>query len=131
MPLVRLVYASTFLSDEVEVTELKKIHESSVKNNTQNDISGMLVIGNDYFLQCIEGSREEVSRLYQKISLDKRHSHILLLNFEECDYRIFPKWNMKFLMLTEAQEDVVKKFSTSLDFNPYNMSGKSSLGVSL
>jgi hypothetical protein len=125
MRLVRLVYASTFLSDTVSASQLKKIHEVSVPNNSENEISGMLVFGNDYFLQCLEGGRESVNRLYEKISKDDRHVRALILSYEECHVRNFSKWNMKFLMLTEEQKELIRKYSISGIFNPYNMSGES------
>ncbi|MCM2350479.1 MAG: BLUF domain-containing protein [Bacteriovoracaceae bacterium] len=48
------------------------------KNNLKADITGMLFFGNDYFVQCLEGGRDVVSKLFGKISSDKRHSEFTL-----------------------------------------------------
>ena len=62
MHLVRLIYASSFNKD-LNHSELAKIYEEAKVKNLKNDITGLLVFGNDYFLQCIEGGSEEVNRL--------------------------------------------------------------------
>ena len=89
MRLVRLIYTSTFLSQEYDSSELKKIHEVAMANNSQLEISGMLIVGNDYFLQCLEGGRENVNRLYEKIAKDKRHNRATILSYEESHSRRF------------------------------------------
>jgi hypothetical protein len=65
------------------------------------------------------------TRIYEKISKDDRHVRALILSYEECHVRNFSKWNMKFLMLTEEQKELIRKYSISGIFNPYNMSGES------
>lgn len=125
MKLVRLVYASKIQVDSADSSVLVKIHEASQKNNLKADITGMLFFGNDYFVQCLEGGRDVVSKVFGKISNDRRHSEITLLSFEEISEREFSNWAMKMVLLTDANKEIIKKFSTSDDFNPYAMSAES------
>jgi hypothetical protein len=128
MRMVRLVYASTF-NDEVDPSELKNIHEVARKNNAEFDVSGVLIFGNNYFLQCLEGGRENVNKIYDKISRDKRHKNSMILSYEESHVRMFEKWSMKLLILTKEKKDIVKRYSRTGIFNPYEMSGESCTGL--
>jgi hypothetical protein len=58
--LVRLVYAST-LNKKTDPSELKKILDVATTNNVEENITGILVFGDDYFLQCLEGGRGSVN----------------------------------------------------------------------
>lgn len=128
MRLVQLTYAST-LSPGVDVSELARIKESSERNNPKNGISGTLVFGNDFFLQHLEGGREAVNQLFNKISRDPRHSHILLLDYSELAERDFDQWAMRVLLLTQEKINLILKFTTTGNFNPYEMSGQSTVAL--
>lgn len=125
MRLVRLVYASAFNHDEFDYSELKKIHEQAASKNEKAEITGMLVFGEDQFLQCLEGGREAVNQLYSIISRDKRHSHIVLLSYSEIHQREFENWAMKLVMLTEQKKKLITKYSRKGIFSPFDMSGES------
>jgi hypothetical protein len=125
MSLVRLIYASRFCSSKYDPSELAKIHESALKNNSGLNVTGALVFGNDHFLQCIEGESEAVNDLYRKISRDPRHDRPTLLGYEHISERSFVDWSMKMVMLTEKKLSLVKRFSTKTDFDPLRMDPKS------
>ena len=88
MRLVRLIYASKFKKD-VNPSELNRIHEEAVAFNSKNHISGILVFGEDFFLQYLEGGREAVNNLYNKITADPRHTSNLILDYSEISERQF------------------------------------------
>lgn len=123
MRLVRLVYASKFNIAAYDTSELAKIKEIATTHNTPASISGILVLGNDCFLQCLEGGREAVNKLYNKIAKDPRHTSILLLSYSEVSKREFGEWSMKCIMLTKEKRDLIKRYSTTENFNPFDMSG--------
>lgn len=124
MRLVRLIYAST-LKKDIAQSELSKIHERAKLKNLEFDITGLLVFGNDYFLQCIEGGREVVNRLYSNITADARHEHSVLLEYSEPAERDFDEWSMKVVLLKKENSKSLRRFSTIADFNPYLLSGPS------
>ena len=125
MRLVQLIYASSF-AEEMDVSELAKIREVANRENEKNSITGMLIAGNDFFLQCLEGGREAVNKLYSEIVPDPRHRHILLLRYSEVSRREFENWSMGFILLSEVKKQLILKYSTTTDFDPYKMSAESS-----
>jgi hypothetical protein len=125
MTLVRLVYASRFEDSKFNPSELARILESATRNNPEHNITGMLAFGDDHFLQCLEGSREHVNRLYAKIANDPRHSSIVLLDYEEIKEREFADWSMRMVMLTEKNAQFIRRYSVGTRFNPFEMSGAS------
>ena len=126
MKQVRLIYASR-LKSGVETTEVAKIHATALARNAIKQLTGMLVFGEDCFLQCLEGSLIAVNELYVKICKDPRHKDIMLLSFAEIEKQEFDTWAMKLVLMTEKNKDLVLKH-TSLDkFQPSEMNGISSL----
>ena len=121
---LRLIYVSTFKAS-TDVTELAKIHERARESNSKYDLTGMLVFGNDYFLQCLEGGREPVNRLYANILSDQRHEKVTLLDYTELHERDFGKWSMKLVLITPEKELFLRRFSITSHFDPYQLSGQS------
>ncbi len=124
MRLVRLIYTSR-MKDGVDPSELARIHETAMRNNQASGTTGMLAFGNDRFLQLLEGSRTAVNHLYSKISADSRNTDVALLEYSEIVERDFDQWSMKLVLVTDQKKILLRKFSTTDDFDPYNMSGQS------
>jgi Sensors of blue-light using FAD len=76
--------------------DLKLLLQKSRNNNTQLGITGILMYYDGSFAQVLEGEYEEVNKIYQKISNDKRHRHIIKMKEGFGDNRIFPDWSMAF-----------------------------------
>lgn len=126
MRLVRLIYASR-LNDNVDTSDLAKIYEKAVKNNTGRNITGILVFGNDRFLQYLEGGREQVNAVYSKISRDPRHKDNLIIDYAEISERVFDQWAMKNVLITKANIHSMLKYTTKGEFDPFEMSAQSAL----
>tara|TARA_Y100001951_G_scaffold21856_1_gene16832 strand:+ start:3806 stop:4006 length:201 start_codon:yes stop_codon:yes gene_type:complete len=47
-----------------------------------------------YFLQCLEGSRSNVNKIYHRILNDKRHRDPIILDYQEIEARDFSAWEM-------------------------------------
>lgn len=90
--LVYMSVPSGRLDDSDYIHILDKAHA----NNQANNISGMLLATEAYFMQYIEGGEEEVKHLYNKITLDKRHQSLFILEQGEIDRRFFDGWKMGF-----------------------------------
>lgn len=91
--LFRLVYRS-FRMPNCDDKEIEKILESSKKNNPGRNITGILLHSDRKFIQYLEGSKQNLTDLYEMIKEDKRHSSINQLDFMEIPERIFPSWLM-------------------------------------
>lgn len=92
----RLIYSS-IASKDVDFNIISDILTNAVRNNQENDITGMLLYDGHHFMQCIEGDAIVIDKLYQKISEDSRH-HSLYINGKEFDdNRLFSNWNMGYI----------------------------------
>jgi hypothetical protein len=65
-------------------------------NNKLKNISGLLFYLEGTFFQVLEGSREDVSELFVKISSDNRHTGIKILSESSTDVRSFSDWEMAY-----------------------------------
>ena len=123
-PLVRLTYASTatFQSDikgGIE-SEVARVLLQSRRNNPKANLGGVLHFGNGYFFQCLEGPRDQVNRVYQKISQDTRHRNVQVLSTQSVDQRLFSDWSMKYLPLEENLSRLLETHGQK-QFDPYGL----------
>ena len=63
MFLVRLIYASK-ISSGFGPEDIESILQSARTYNVKTNVTGMLCFSNEYFLQCLEGSRTAVIKFY-------------------------------------------------------------------
>jgi hypothetical protein len=122
MFLIRLIYASK-ISPTFPYEEINSIVSTSESNNKLVNVTGVLCYSNKYFLQCLEGTRDNVNSLYDKILKDKRHYDATILKYDEVAEREFNDWSMGYIPPAKFSEALVTKFSGEKDFNPYNMNG--------
>jgi len=112
--MIRLIYVSQ--TDNITFENNKDILTTSFKFNQDNQISGALVYGLGFFIQCLEGDEETVHALYKKIAQDTRHYDVKIISEKSIDERHFPQWHMS-LMNLSAYTSITDK----IDFNPYEM----------
>ncbi|MEH0759927.1 BLUF domain-containing protein [Vibrio sp. 16] len=124
MFLVRLIYAST-VCDNLTQNDIEELLSISKKNNASVGVTGLLLFSQDYFLQCLEGSRSQVNAIYQHILNDRRHKKVILLEYTEVAEREFGEWSMGYVPNIELTSPVNLRYSSSKHFDPYNMSGES------
>ncbi|MBK5930033.1 BLUF domain-containing protein [Halochromatium salexigens] len=124
MPLTRIVYCSELVKN-IGSNEISDILDVSRENNAKQAVSGVLLFNSDYFLQCLEGSRAAVNRIYCRICCDQRHHNAQLLAYGEVSQRLFGAWSMAYVPWTEATRTTIAQYSSSTEFNPYQMSSES------
>ena len=90
-----LIYISTAVKLMTEA-DLVNILSNSRENNKAKTITGMLIYGDGTFIQVLEGNQEDVDRIYDKITQDKRHKNLILLASGSLNKRNFPDWTMGF-----------------------------------
>ncbi len=94
-PLFRLVYRSQLtISPEDRKVEIESILESSRVKNVDRDITGALLVWQDYVVQTLEGEEGAIRGLYEKIAADPRHEAVTLLEAQPVESRAFAKWSM-------------------------------------
>jgi hypothetical protein len=124
MYLTRLIYASSVTHSLTDV-DINNILSGARKNNREHNVTGMLCFDSYSFLQCLEGSRENVNKIYNVIAGDRRHSKLEIIDYKEIDKREFTNWSMGYIPSASMSNSLILKFSGSSKFNPYEMNGDS------
>ncbi|MFV1921052.1 MAG: BLUF domain-containing protein [Methylotenera sp.] len=73
------------------------------QKNSSRNISGMLLYMDGCFFQVLEGPRAQLELLFEKISKDQRHHHVMKLIVEPITERAFENWSMGFKDITAAE----------------------------
>jgi len=128
--LVRLMYASRTAA-ATDTDALQAILRQCKDNNPALGITGLLChcAASGIFMQVIEGGRAAVNQLYLKIAQDKRHSEVLLLNYQEINERRFAGWAMGQVNMARLNPALLLKYSATSVLDPYSMSGAVSLAM--
>ena len=95
MEIHQLTYQSKAKS-LLDLGELNSILQNANANNAKFNITGCLVYYNGFFTQILEGNRENVLLIYDKICKDNRHHSIDILWQNSSEKRFFETWNMGF-----------------------------------
>lgn len=88
-----LVYVSERKPNCTE-DEIQKILASCKRNNTDLDITGVLLYSDKYFVQYLEGEFSKIFGLYDKIKKDTRHRNVIMISASVIEERSFPSWQM-------------------------------------
>lgn len=118
--LTRLIYASKHAGIDDDC--LTDILQSSRANNDRVGITGVLIFGERFFLQVLEGNREKVARTFMRIMKDRRHHDIRLIGAGDADDRLFDEWNMKFVEMASLRKGIVSDYLTDGVFDPFHTS---------
>ncbi|MEO1525105.1 MAG: BLUF domain-containing protein [Planctomycetota bacterium] len=92
--MIRLYYLSK-AAEGIGEEDIQEILATSRRNNIVSGVTGLLIVKEGWFAQALEGRREYVDPLYNKICWDARHTETEILSREDgVDSRIFPSWSM-------------------------------------
>lgn len=126
--LVRLLYASRAAAP-ADHAAVSAILQQSRRHNPPAGITGVLCHSERLFLQVLEGGREQVNQLYARIMADPRHSDVTLLHYAEISERRYAGWTMGQTNLDKLNPGTVLRYSALPAFDPYTLSGDSSLAL--
>ena len=126
--LVRCLYASR-ASVPLHAQALEDILAQSRKNNPKYGITGLLVFANGIFVQVIEGSRYEISRLLAKIVRDERNTDVEILSHEEITERCFGNWTMGQANMTSINSALLLKYSEKAELDPFKCSSSATMAL--
>jgi uncharacterized protein YaaQ len=87
--------------------ELRQLLTYSHHRNTQLAVTGILLYGNEQFLQVLEGEEEVVQEVYARIRRDARHSNVLTFANKAIGERTFTDWAMAFQLVSAQQLEKV------------------------
>lgn len=98
----RLVYVST-AQDGISPNDIGNILDVSQSNNHERLITGFLAHNGRHFMQALEGEREEVMTVYDKIVADARHFGVVQIIGENIGSRAFPDWAMNYFRVDDPR----------------------------
>jgi hypothetical protein len=100
LKLVRIAYVSAE-TEPFTHEAICKLLLKARQNNAEKGITGMLLYHQGSFLQLLEGEQSAVDELYDRISKDPRHFHVVKLLKEHIDERSFADWSMGYADSTD------------------------------
>ncbi len=110
----RLTYISKF-SRPLSREEIQEIGRVSSQNNHRENVTGVLLCLGGIFFQILEGERERIDRIYERILTDDRHTDILCLKSEvDVEDRMFPDWSMQTINLDENTDILIRPIKALL-----------------
>lgn len=126
--LIRLLYASR-ASQPVTPELIESILTQARAHNPEHGITGILCHGAGVFMQALEGGRDEINALYNRIARDTRHSKVVVLQYEEISERLFAGWTMGQVNLSKINPSLLLKYSAKPVLDPYAVSGRASMAL--
>lgn len=113
--LYHIVYCSR-ATGEMDAAALERIVATAHRHNPVHGITGMLVFGSGVFFQWLEGPREPVMALMDRLRADPRHDAIVELSeVEEVRERLFPQWDMELVTSDHIREVLEDALSSASD----------------
>jgi diguanylate cyclase (GGDEF)-like protein/PAS domain S-box-containing protein len=111
-----LIYLS-HSSANLQKSEIEDIVRHAQKFNGSSGITGYLLYDKGYFLQLLEGRKQNIDKLMQKITLDKRHSDITAIMKGYRKTRLFVNWSMGYWSFENKEDDVRFENIKTVDFS--------------
>jgi hypothetical protein len=102
----------------LDEAELIKIIEESRTNNASSNITGVLLSCNGSIIQVLEGEKEVIHSLFEKIRRDQRHSQVIQLFHGPVQSRSFEKWAMGYSTPTARNMQELRDQLSFID-NPH------------
>lgn len=90
-----LVYKSKAITN-FSLTQIEEFLEKARLFNSANNISGCLLYYEGEFVQYLEGNQIKILELFDRITVDNRHTNVKLLSHGQIDKREFNDWSMAF-----------------------------------
>jgi len=121
--LVHLLYVSQPVGP-ITSTVTSSILQTSIPNNKESDVTGVLCQGDGLWMQILEGERSKINHLYFAIKTDPRHKNVELLLMEDITKRQYKQWSMALVLLSKDDPLIQMKHP---EFDPYLATGRDAL----
>lgn len=106
----QLIYTSVAVKNFSQ-DELISMLKSFRARNKSNQISGILVYNDREFIQLLEGRKEIIHQLYERIRQDPRHQHVKTFHEAPVFERHFSDWSMGFINADNTRLEDISGFS--------------------
>jgi hypothetical protein len=118
--LVEMIYASK-VSKPLDASTVTDILVAARQHNARNGLTGLLVFNHAYFLQVIEGDRNQLKRLLPRLMADERHTDFALIRFASITQRQYANWSMGFVAAHAVNRAVLLRHGVTDCFDPCNL----------
>ena len=117
-PLFHIIYHSLAAGEGLSPPALAELLRQARAYNQAHRLTGLLLYTTDTheFVQVLEGPRDEVESLYQRIARDARHKHAFVLHEGPATGRMFPDWRMGFELAATADLDTTTGYLPLVDY---------------
>lgn len=113
--MIQVSYVS-HTSEPMSTQDLLKLLVQCQTNNRKRGVTGLLLYGNNTFLQALEGDDKVVDSLVEHIARDPRHADIKILHRKKIDSRQYADWTMGFEQVTDETIEGLANFTVK-NFN--------------
>lgn len=128
MPLSQLVYTSE--TRDIGPGGVQRILDQAREGNARAGVTGVLLFNQNYFCQCLEGGREDVTKAFCRIAADPRHDHVALVAVHDINARDFPDWSMGYVSHRSSEVDAaLRDFLPNKEFNSQILAASSALAL--
>lgn len=126
--LIQLIYCSrqNILPPKLDL-EIDDIIKTSVRNNRDSRITGILLSHQGWFLQVLEGAPVAVQTTYGRIVNDSRHAGSHVITASSIDERMFGEWDMCARQLRKEDGAILGVLDAKRKFEPTRFDAKTSL----
>jgi hypothetical protein len=114
MPLHQIMYISS-VTGAVSPMQCADIARASAVRNQAEGVTGLLLFNSRRFLQVLEGPKDAVERVYDRIAKDGRHGALVKLREASIDTREFGQWGMAYDDPARPSDTLKDKVSALLD----------------
>lgn len=102
-----IVYFSTW-QEPFRQDDLSATLEQSRLNNNESGITGIMLFVKGSVVQVLEGAKDVIEALYQRIEADQRHTDVIRVLNRPIQKRLFGQWAMGYETITERQLDQIR-----------------------
>ncbi len=93
--------------------EISQILTTARVNNKRQNVTGALLFNAGYFAQVLEGPRDAVEQIFERIQRDDRHGEVTVLECGYGEHRDFSEWSMAYIQ--PPSEDAIPAIAAMLD----------------
>ena len=109
----------SYISSQSRTMSKKSVEDFLFQVREKNKhlaITGILLLIQGKFVQYIEGPAEEIDKVYDSISKDKRHTEMILLDSGPLEKRQFTDWSMAYKEVSDKQiKEIVDQNNLNLE----------------
>jgi hypothetical protein len=110
------------MTEECDMAAIQNILKVARQRNPACNVTGMLCYDPQFFMQCLEGPKDDINKLYGDIARDSRHTRVTLLEYNEIEERTFEVWSMAFIQARDLDAKMLRSYGSRGKFDPFMLS---------